>query len=231
MAVIIAPSILTADIGHLTDQVQEAVADGAEYIHLDVMDGKFVPVITFGPLIVEAVRKAVDVTLDIHLMIEDPDAQLAAFRDAGGDILNVHVEACRHVHRTVQSIHELGAKAGVSLNPGTPVSQIEPVLADVDQVMVMAVNPGWGGQSFIDASVERVRALRNEIDRRGLKARIEVDGGINATTGPRCALAGADVLVAGSFIYNDRAPIADNLRTLRAALDGAASTRAPDQRV
>jgi ribulose-phosphate 3-epimerase len=221
MPVVIAPSILTADMGRLADQVQQAVEGGAEYLHLDVMDGKFVPVITFGPLVVSAVRKAVNVTLDIHLMIENPDDQLAAFRDAGGDILNVHVEACRHLHRTLQQIRTLGAKAGVSLNPGTPVSALDAVLGDLDQVMVMAVNPGWGGQSFIPSTLDKVKVLRGEIQRRGLNVDIEVDGGINLTTGPQCALAGAGVLVAGSFVYNDRSPIGDNIRSLRAALDAA----------
>lgn len=221
MPVIIAPSILTADMGRLAEEVQAAVEGGAEYIHLDVMDGKFVPVITFGPIVVQAVRKAVDVTLDIHLMIEQPETQLKAFRDAGGDILNVHLEACRHIHRTVQEIRALGARAGVCFNPGTPVSALDAILGEVDQVMVMAVNPGWGGQSFIPSALDKVKALRAEIERRGLNVNIEVDGGINATTGPQCALAGADVLVAGSFVYNDRSPIGDNIRTLRAALDSA----------
>jgi len=221
MPVIIAPSILTADMGRLAEEVQAAVEGGAEYIHLDVMDGKFVPVITFGPMVVSAVRKAVDVTLDIHLMIEQPEAQLAAFRDAGGDILNVHFEATRHIHRTLQEIHELGVKAGVAFNPGTPVSVLDAVLGDLDQVMVMAVNPGWGGQTFIEASLAKIEHLRGEIDRRGLNVQIEVDGGVNLTTGPRCVLAGADVLVAGSFVYNDRASPGDNIRALRVALDGA----------
>ena len=221
MPVIIAPSILTADMGRLAEEVQAAVEGGAEYIHLDVMDGKFVPVITFGPMVVSAVRKAVDVTLDIHLMIEQPEAQLAAFRDAGGDILNVHFEATRHIHRTLQEIHELGVKAGVAFNPGTPVSVLDAVLGDLDQVMVMAVNPGWGGQTFIEASLAKIEHLRGEIDRRGLRVQIEVDGGVNLTTGPRCVLAGADVLVAGSFVYNDRASPGDNIRALRVALDGA----------
>jgi len=220
MSVVVAPSILTADMGRLADQVREAVEGGAEYIHLDVMDGKFVPVITFGPLVVQAVRKAVDVTLDIHLMIERPDDQLSAFIDAGGDILNVHVEACTHIHRTVGEIRRLGAKAGVSLNPGTPLAEIEPVLGEVDQVMVMAVNPGWGGQKFIEASLDRVSWLRREIDARGLNVSIEVDGGVNLTTGPRCVLAGADVLVAGSFVYNDKSGAADNVRALKAAVEG-----------
>ena len=220
MSVIIAPSILTADIGRLADQVRAAVDGGAEYIHLDVMDGKFVPVITFGPLVVQAVRKAVDVTLDIHLMVERPDEQLSAFVEAGGDILNVHVETCTHVHRTLGEIHRLGAKAGLSLNPGTPVSVVEPVLYDLDQVMVMAVNPGWGGQKFIETSLEKVAWLRHEVDKRQLDVRIEVDGGVNLETGPRCALAGADVLVAGSFVYNDKASPQDTVRALKTALEG-----------
>jgi ribulose-phosphate 3-epimerase len=220
MSVIVAPSILTADMGKLADQVRAAVDGGAEYIHLDVMDGKFVPVITFGPLVVQAVRKAVDVTLDIHLMIERPDEQLSAFVEAGGDILNVHVETCTHVHRTLGEIRRLGAKPGLCLNPGTPVSVVEPVLYDLDQVMVMAVNPGWGGQKFIESSLEKVAWLRHEIDSRDLNVRIEVDGGVNLTTGPRCALAGADVLVAGSFVYNDQSSPQDNVRALKSALEG-----------
>jgi ribulose-phosphate 3-epimerase len=214
----IAPSILTADFGRITDQVQEAVAGGADYLHLDVMDGHFVPVITFGPSLVAAIRKAVDVPLDIHLMIKNPETQLQAFRDAGGDILNVHVEACTHLHRVLQQIHGTGAKAGVCLNPATPLELIDEVLPDVDQVMVMAVNPGWGGQSFIEASLGKVTRLRAELDRRRLGAEIEVDGGVNLMTGPQCSAAGANVLVAGSFVYNDKAPVAANIAALRKAL-------------
>ena len=184
------------------------------------MDGRFVPVITFGPALVAAVRKAVDITLDIHLMIEQPETQLAAFRDAGGDILNVHVEACRHVYRTLEEIKELGAAAGICINPGTPVDAVNAVLPEVDQVMVMAVNPGWGGQRFIEASLGKVERLRSEAARRGLSLAIEVDGGVNLETGPRCAAAGADVLVAGSFVFNDKAPVAANIAALRAALAG-----------
>ena len=217
----LAPSILTADFGRIAEQVQEAVAAGADYVHLDVMDGHFVPVITFGPALVAAVRKAVDVPLDIHLMIDRPDEHLAAFRDAGGDILNVHAEASRHLHRTLGQVRRLGAKAGVCLNPATPLDAIAEVLGEVDQVMIMAVNPGWGGQKFIESSVDKVRRLRQALDGRGLSVDIEVDGGVNLATAPRCAAAGADVLVAGSFVFNERASVAENLRALRKAVGGA----------
>jgi ribulose-phosphate 3-epimerase len=219
MAVKIAPSILTADFGRIADACREAEAGGADYMHLDVMDGRFVPVITFGPALVAAIRKAVSIPLDIHLMIEDPGAQLAAFRDAGGDILNVHVEACPHIHRVVGQIRQLGAQAGVCLNPGTPLSTVEEVLDDVDQVMLMAVNPGWGGQSFIPSTVNKVSHLAGVIEQRGLNVAIEVDGGVNLQTGPRCAAAGAGVLVAGSFVYNDKAAVAENIAALRRALE------------
>jgi len=217
----LAPSILTADFGRIAEQVQEAVAAGADYIHLDVMDGHFVPVISFGPALVAAVRKAVDVPLDIHLMIDRPDDHLAAFRDAGGDILNVHAEASRHLHRTLGEVRRLGARAGVCLNPATPLDALAEVLGEVDQVMIMAVNPGWGGQKFIESSLEKVRRLRQALDGRGLTVDIEVDGGVNLTTGPLCVAAGANVLVAGSFVYNDRASVAENLRALREAVGGS----------
>ena len=217
----IAPSILTADFGRIADACAEAEAGGADYLHLDVMDGRFVPVITFGPALIAAIRKAVSLPLDIHLMIEDPGSQLSAFRDAGGDILNVHVEACPHIHRVVGEIRRLGAQAGVCVNPGTPLSAIEEVLDDVDQVMLMAVNPGWGGQSFIPSTVGKVSHLAGVIEQRNLNVAIEVDGGINLQTGPRCASAGAGVLVAGSFVYNDKSPVAANIGSLRAVLDEA----------
>ena len=217
----LAPSILTADVGRLADQVREAAAAGADYIHLDVMDGRFVPVITLGPLFVAAVRKAVDIPLDIHLMVESPEDHIAAFRDAGGDILNVHVEACAHLHRVLGEIRRLGARAGVCLNPGTPPAAVEEVLAEVDQVMVMAVNPGWGGQRFIEASLAKVERIRGDCVRRGLSVDIEVDGGVSASNAPHCVAAGASVLVAGSSVYNDRASVAANIADLRRAIERA----------
>ncbi len=218
MNVRLAPSILTADVGRLADQVREAADAGADYIHLDVMDGRFVPNITLGPLFVAAVRKAVDITLDIHLMIEHPEAHLQAFRDAGGDILNVHVEASTHLHRVLGDIRRLGARAGVCLNPGTPVSAIEEVMNEADQVMVMAVNPGWGGQSFLESALGKIVTLRAEAHRLGLNLDIEVDGGVSISTAPPCAAAGANVLVCGSSVFNDRASVAQNIAALRKAL-------------
>ena len=222
MTVKIAPSILTADFGRIADEVRAAADAGVEYIHLDVMDGHFVPAITFGPSLVAAVDKAVGdrVTLDIHLMIERPERHIEAFREAGGDILNVHIEACEHPHRVLGEIRRLGAKAGVSVNPGTPLGAIDELLGEVDQVMLMAVNPGWGGQSFIEGTLDKLARLRKELDRRALSVEIEIDGGINLTTGPKCAAAGADVLVAGSFVYNGRTPVAENVAALRQALAG-----------
>jgi ribulose-phosphate 3-epimerase len=218
-AIKIAPSILTADVGRLADQVKQAEDAGADYIHLDVMDGHFVPVITLGPLFVRAVRTAVSIPLDVHLMIERPDLQVGAFRDAGADIINVHIEASVHAHRLLGEIRRLGARAGICINPGTSIAALDQVLAEVDQVMVMAVNPGWGGQAFIESSLDKVKRLRAEAEKRGLVLDIEVDGGVSLETGPRCAAAGANVLVAGSSVYNDRGTIADNLRSLKKAVD------------
>jgi ribulose-phosphate 3-epimerase len=221
-AVKIAPSVLTADLGRLADQAREAVAAGADYIHLDVMDGHFVPVITMGPLFVAAVRRAVDVPIDVHLMVDRPEEQVVAFREAGGDILSFHVESTRHPHRLLAEVRRLGARAGFCLNPGTPLAAVEELLGEADQAVVMAVNPGWGGQRFIDSALARVEALRRAATARGLSLDIEVDGGVNLTTGPRCVAAGASVLVAGAAVYNDKASVAENLRSLRAAIESQA---------
>ncbi len=217
-AVKIAPSFLTADFGRLAEEVRAVEAAGADYLHLDVMDGRFVPPITFGTLVVEAVRAVSRLPLDVHLMIEQPERHVEAFAQAGGDILNVHVEACAHVHRVLQQIKTLGPRAGVCLNPGTPLSAIEQVLPDADQVIVMAVNPGWGGQAFIPSTLPKVERLRSILDERGLAADIEIDGGVKAGNAAVCAQAGAKVLVAGSSVFNDNASVAENMQALRQAL-------------
>ena len=216
----LAPSFLTADLGRLADEVRAVEAAGADYLHLDVMDGRFVPPITFGALVVEAVRKVARLPLDVHLMVEQPERHVQAFADAGGDIINVHVEACAHVHRVLQQIKALGKRAGVCLNPATPISAIEEVLAEADQVMVMGVNPGWGGQSLISGTLPKVRRLRSLLEKRGLTADIEIDGGVKVDNCAACAQAGAGVLVTGSSVFNSDASVAENMRALRAALAG-----------
>ena len=201
---LIAPSILSADFGRLAEEVKSVEAAGADWIHVDVMDGRFVPPITLGPLVVEAVRKATRLPLDVHLMIVEPEKHIADFVKAGASTVTVHVETCPHLHRTLNQIRELGATPSVTLNPSTPLSALEEVLGEVGMVLVMSVNPGWGGQSFIPASVEKVRRLRAMLDARGSKARVEVDGGVNAQTARQVVAAGADVLVAGNAVF--RAP-------------------------
>lgn len=219
--VIIAPSILTADFLRLGEQLREAEAAGAGYLHLDVMDGHFVPPITFGELVVEAIRRMTSLPLDIHLMVDQPERHVEAFARAGGDILNIHVEATRHPHRALQTIRNLGKRAGVCLNPGTPVSAIEELLPKTDQVMVMAVNPGWGGQSFIPAALDKVRAVRAMLEARGLDADIEIDGGVKPGNAAACVAAGARVLVAGSAVFNDDASVRDNIEALLRAVNAA----------
>ncbi|MSQ12851.1 MAG: ribulose-phosphate 3-epimerase [Dehalococcoidia bacterium] len=212
------PSILTADLLRLGEQIAQAEAAGVDYIHLDVMDGHFVPNITFGPLVVEAIRACTKLPLEVHLMIEEPDRYIPAFAKAGGDILTVHAEACRHLHHTVQLIREQGAKVGVALNPATPVSAVDEVLPDLDELLLMTVNPGFGGQKFIPNSVDKIARARAMLDERGAKAELAVDGGVNSETIGRVARAGATMLVAGSAVYNPREGAAEAVRRLRAAM-------------
>jgi len=211
------PSILSADFRRLEQQIQEVEKAGADGIHVDVMDGRFVPNITIGPFIVEAVRKTTSLPLDVHLMIVEPERYLDDFAHAGADILSVHQEACPHLHRTVQQIKHLGKKAGVVLNPSTSLSTLEEVLNDLDLILLMSVNPGFGGQSFIEASVDKVRRLRHLLDERGAHAALEIDGGIDAQTAPRVVIAGATMLVAGSSVFRAQGGAGEGVRKLRAS--------------
>ncbi len=217
MGIKLAPSILTADFGRLAEQIREAEAGGADYIHLDVMDGKFVPPITFGPIVVEMVRKVTKLPLDIHLMIEQPERQFEAFAEAGGDIINFHVEATGHADRLLRSIHAMRKRAGICINPATPLSAIEDVLDVADQVMVMMINPGWGGQKLLPSTIGKVRRLRAMLDERSLSPEIEVDGGVKVNNVAACIEAGADVMVCGSSVYNSEASPQMNLKALRDA--------------
>ncbi|BDH61097.1 ribulose-phosphate 3-epimerase [Lysinibacillus sp. PLM2] len=203
----IAPSILSANFAKLAAEVKEVEEAGASVIHVDVMDGHFVPNITMGPIVVEALRPETTLPLDVHLMIENPDAYIEQFAKAGADWISVHVEACRHLHRTVQLIRSFGVKPGVVLNPHTPIESIQHILEDIDFVLFMTVNPGFGGQKFITSVVQKVEKLSKIIEERGLNIDIEIDGGINAETIVPCVKAGATIFVAGSAIYNkaDRA--------------------------
>jgi ribulose-phosphate 3-epimerase len=197
----IAPSILAADFSKLGEEIKEVDQGGADYIHVDVMDGHFVPNITIGPLIVEAIRPMTRLPLDVHLMIENPDQYIPSFVHAGADIISVHVEACPHLHRTIHMIKELGVKAGVVLNPATPVDSIKHIIADVDLVLLMTVNPGFGGQSFIEPVMTKVKEVKKLVDAIDKDIDIEIDGGVNPETAKLCVEAGANVLVAGSAVY------------------------------
>jgi len=214
----IAPSILSADFAKLGEQVTEATKAGADLIHIDVMDGHFVPQITFGAIVVSAIRKYTNLPLDVHLMVESPEEQIPQFVTAGADIITIHVEPCAHVHRVIQMIKKSGVKAGISLNPATSLSMIDEILTEVDMVLVMTVNPGFGGQTFIENILDKIARLRAELDRRNLNVEIEVDGGINAKTAPRVVKCGATALVAGAAIFSSGDSIEQAIKKLRQSL-------------
>lgn len=216
----IAPSILSADFGRLGEQVAEAERGGADAIHIDVMDGNFVPNITMGPMIVDAIRGWTTLPFDLHLMIEAPERYVADFAKAGADIITVHAEATMHLHRTVHLIRELGKKPSVAINPATPVSAIEEVIDDLDQALVMTVNPGFGGQAFIPSMLPKISRVRAMIDERNLSTDLQVDGGVSASTAASVVQAGANVLVAGSAVYNDSMSVAEGIAAIRACVGG-----------
>lgn len=217
----IAPSILSADFSRLGDEIRSVEAAGADYIHIDVMDGHFVPNITIGPLIVSAARKVTTLPLDVHLMIENPDLYIPDFAEAGSDIIVVHAEAVNHLHRTVQLIKSCGKKAGVSLNPATPLTVLDYILEELDLVLLMTVNPGFGGQSFIEACLPKIHALRAMLDRRGCEAELEVDGGVKESNIAGISHAGADVFVAGSAVFGSP----DYAKTIAALKESAKEPR------
>ncbi len=214
----IAPSILSADFARLGEQVRQAETAGADWIHIDVMDGRFVPNISIGPLVVKALRPVTRLPLDVHLMIENPGRYVADFARAGADCITVHVEACPHLHRVIGQIKSLGAKAGVALNPATPLSSLEEILPDVDLVLIMSVNPGFGGQSYIPACTAKISRLRRMLTAVHSPAELEVDGGVNPATIALAAAAGASALVAGSAVFNEGASITENIESLRRKL-------------
>lgn len=220
MAVVIASSILSADFSQLGNQIREAEAGGTDWIHVDVMDGHFVPTITMGPLAVQACREVTDLPVDVHLMIEEPERHLEEFAIAGASILTVHVETCPHLYRTLQWIRELGCKAGVTLNPGTPASTLSEVMQLVDLVLVMTVNPGFGGQEYLDPVTNKIRQIRRMLDQQNSQAWLEVDGGIAAETVFDAYQAGARAFVAGTAIFKNPKGIAAGIHALRDAIPG-----------
>jgi|SRR5690625_3763043 len=221
MSIKIAPSILSADFARLAEEIGRLEEGGADWVHVDVMDGRFVPNITIGPPVVEAIRKVTDLPLDVHLMIEEPERYLEAFADAGATTLTIHYEASLHLHRTIETIRELGMRPGVALNPMTPLSALEEVLPYIDLVLIMTVNPGFGGQRFIPTSAERVARLRQELEQRHLwGVDLEVDGGISTETAGEVVAAGANVLVAGAAIFGGTGTVAEEIEALRESATG-----------
>ena len=210
----VAPSILSANFAHLASEIQKVEQAGADWLHIDVMDGHFVPNLTIGPQVVADIRKETGLLLDVHLMIEKPENLIPAFIKAGADILTVHSETCPHLHRVVHMIKDAGIRAGVAINPATSISALENILGDVDLILLMSVNPGFGGQSFIPGVVPKISAVRHILDERGLDVHLEVDGGINRETGKQAVAAGVDVLVAGSYIFK-AASIENAVRSLK----------------
>lgn len=217
----ISPSILSANFARLGEHVTEAEVAGVDYIHVDVMDGHFVPNITIGPLIVKALRPVTKLPLDVHLMIEKPERYIEDFAKAGADIITVHQETCPHLHRNIQQIHDLRIRAGVSLNPSTPASTLDEIIAEVDLVLVMSVNPGFGGQSYISSCTGKIKKLREMLDSCGSSADLEVDGGVNVDTVCEVIGAGANAFVAGSAVFNDTQSVAENVRLLREKIESA----------
>jgi ribulose-phosphate 3-epimerase len=216
----IVPSILSADLTRLGEQVKEAEAAGADRIQVDVMDGRFVPNITFGPLVVEAVRRSTSLPIEAHLMIVEPERYVADFASAGADVIIVHQEAVLHLHRIVEQIHDLGKRVGVALNPATPAALLEDILGDVDHVLVMTVNPGFGGQKFIESTLTKISRVRQMMNERGLDRDIEVDGGIGEATAPRVVEAGANLLVAGASLFASQDSVAVAIGRMRESLKG-----------
>ena len=217
-AIKIAPSILSADFGRLGEQVAEAEQGGADAIHIDIMDGNFVPNITMGPMIVDAIRSWTTLPFDIHMMVDAPERYIENFASAGADIITVHAEACTHLHRTVHQIREAGKQPSVAISPATPVAAIEEVISDLDQALVMTVNPGFGGQAFIPSMLSKISRVRTIIEERGLSTDLQVDGGISAGTAASVVDAGANVLVAGSAVYNDRMSVSQGIAAIRACI-------------